>query len=115
MNRARRKKISTACAVIEEQKRATQEEKNDLVKRIETIKETIQKQTAVLDEVREEEDEALANVPESLQDADRFADMEENVNILEDSISSLDEVIDQLDDCMETMDTVLGELYELLD
>lgn len=47
MNRARRKKISTACAVIEEQKRATQEEKNDLVKRIETIKETIQKQTAV--------------------------------------------------------------------
>ncbi len=115
MNRARRKKISTACAVIEEQKRATQEEKNDLVKRIETIKETIQKQTAVLDDVREEEDEALANVPESLQDADRFADMEENVNILEDSISSLDEVIDQLDDCMETLDTVLGELYELLD
>lgn len=115
MNRARRKKISTACAVIESQKRATQEEKNDLVKRIETIKETIQKQTAVLDDVREEEDEALANVPESLQDADRFADMEENVNILEDSISSLDEVIDQLDDCMETLDTVLGELYELLD
>lgn len=115
MNRARRKKISAACAVIEEQKRATQEEKNDLVKRIETIKETIQKQTAALDDVREEEDEALANVPESLQGADRFADMEENVNILEDSISSLDEVIDQLDDCMETMDTVLGELYELLD
>ena len=115
MNRARRKKISTACAVIEEQKRATQEEKNDLVKRIETIKETIQKQTAVLDDVREEEDEALANVPESLQEADRFADMEENVSILEDSVSSLDEVIEQLDDCMETMDTVLGELYELLD
>ena len=115
MNRARRKKISTACAVIEEQKRATQEEKSDLVQRIEMIKKAIQKQTAVLDDVREEEDEALANVPESLQDADRFADMEENVNILEDSISSLDEVIDQLDDCMETMDTVLGELYELLD
>lgn len=115
MNRARRKKISTACAVIEEQKRATQEEKNDLVKRIETIKETIQKQAAVLDDVREEEDEALANVPESLQEADRFADMEENVSILEDSVSSLDEVIEQLDDCMETMDTVLGELYELLD
>lgn len=86
-----------------------------MVQRIEMIKKAIQEQTASLDEVREEENEALANVPESLQEADRFADMEENVSILEDSVSSLDEVIDQLDDCMETMDTVLGELYELLD
>ena len=115
MNRARRKKISLECAVIEKQKREAQETKNDLVRRVEEIKEAIQKQSEVLEDVRNEEDDALANVPESLQYADRFADMEENVSILDDSISSLDEVVSQLDDCMETLDAVLGELYELQD
>ena len=58
----------------------------------------IQQAYDTLNEVRDEEDEAYENLPESLQDGDRGDAMQEAIDTLDDAISSLDDVIGFLDD-----------------
>lgn len=51
-----------------------------------------------LENVRDSEQEALDNMPESLQESERGQTMETNIEIFEDVINSLDEMIEMLSD-----------------
>ena len=58
----------------------------------------IQEACDTLNEVRDEEDEAYDNLPESLQEGDRGDAMQEAIDTLDDAIAYLDDVIGYLDD-----------------
>lgn len=46
-----------------------------------------------LDELREEEQDCLDNIPDNLQGSDRYQNLESSVGYLEDALSSLEDVI----------------------
>ena len=56
---------------------------------------------AELDDVFSDEETALDNMPESLQDTDRYCAMEEACDNMSDAIDSLDDAIDLLESAME--------------
>ena len=51
-----------------------------------------------LSQVRDEEQEAYDNMPESLQNSEKGNMMEENIDVLDSAIYSLEEIYDQLGD-----------------
>lgn len=50
-----------------------------------------------LEAVRDEEEEALYNLPESLQESTKGDEMQENIDDLDNIVSNLSDVIDELD------------------
>ena len=54
-----------------------------------------------LEIVHDEEEEAMDNMPESLQDFDRYCAMEEAVDNMDNAIDELDDVIEYLESAME--------------
>lgn len=54
-----------------------------------------------LETVKGEEEEAMDNMPESLQDSDRYCAMEEAVDNMDNAIDELDDVIEYLESAME--------------
>lgn len=50
----------------------------------------------MLDQVREEEEEAYGNLPEGIQDSDRGNEMEDNVYTLENAVNDIEDVIGDL-------------------
>ena len=50
-----------------------------------------------LDAVRDEEEEALYNLPESLQESTKGDEMQENIDDLDNIVSDLSDVIDELE------------------
>lgn len=50
----------------------------------------------ILEDVKNQEEEAHENLPESLMYSDRASDMEENIEALEDALETIDEVYDNL-------------------
>lgn len=54
-----------------------------------------------LEVVHDEEEDAMDNMPESLQDSDRYYAMEEAVDSMDDALDELDEVIEFLESAME--------------
>lgn len=56
-----------------------------------------------IETIKDEEDEAFYNLPESLQSSDRGSDMELNVENLQEVEDDIDETVDQLDDILEKL------------
>lgn len=55
----------------------------------------------ILDEVRDEEECAKDNLPESLEGSERYESMEEAVENLEDALSSIEDALDYIESAME--------------
>lgn len=53
-----------------------------------------------LDTVFDEEDTAMSNMPESMQESDRYCAMEEACDNMSDALDALDEAIDSLESAM---------------
>lgn len=53
-----------------------------------------------LDTVFDEEDTAMNNMPESMQESDRYCAMEEACDNMSDALDALDEAIDSLESAM---------------
>ena len=51
-----------------------------------------------LDVIKDEEEDAMYNIPENLQNSDRYQECEEAVDSLDSAISAIDEAIDYLSD-----------------
>lgn len=51
--------------------------------------------------VKDEEDEAKENLPESLQSSDRYEQMENAVNSMDNAYSYIEDAISNLEDAME--------------
>lgn len=72
----------------------------DRRKRLEKIQGLIDDAIAQLEEIREEEQEAFDNMPESFQDGERGETMQEHISNMEDAESSLDDARSSLDEVM---------------
>ena len=70
--------------------------RNELAK----IKDVIEIERGKLQIVCEEEQDTMMNVPENLQECERYYDMEAYVEFMEEAIEHLDDVIDILDEMM---------------
>lgn len=64
--------------------------------RITTILDAVQQNIIDLEAIRDEEQEAFDNLPESLQDAERGQSMQEALDALEEAISSATDTADHL-------------------
>jgi len=67
-------------------------------KAIDKIVSKLEELQADLEWVREEEQDAYDNTPESLQESDRYAESEEAISAMEDADGSIQEAIDYLSD-----------------
>lgn len=65
--------------------------------KISEAKLSISKAVAVLENVKDDEEDALWNIPENLQTSDRYYEMEEHVNNLIEAIEKIEQGIDCLD------------------
>lgn len=72
MNKIRRERISKAVVKIEEAK-------------------------SILEEVNSDESDAMFGLEEHFSETDRYAQMESNVEALDDAVSSLDDALSQLE------------------
>ena len=70
--------------------------RNELAK----IKDVIEIERGKLQIVFEEELDTMMNIPENLQECERYYDMETYVESMEEAIEHLDDVIDILDEMM---------------
>ena len=70
--------------------------RNELAK----IKDVIEIERGKLQIVCEEEQDTMMNIPENLQECERYYDMEAYVEFMEEAIEHLDDVVDILDDMM---------------
>lgn len=68
--------------------------RNELAK----IKDVIEIERGKLQIVCEEEQDTMMNIPENLQEGERYYDMEAYVEFMEEAIEHLDDVIDILDE-----------------
>lgn len=59
---------------------------------------SISKVLTVLENVKDDEEDALWNIPENLQTSDRYYEMEEHVNNLIEAIDKIEQGIDCLED-----------------
>lgn len=66
-------------------------------KRIKSVIQTIQTCVDVIDRIRDEEDDAVNNLPENLQDSERYSAMEDAVAYLEEAEASLEEAVENLE------------------
>ena len=67
---------------------------NDAIEKLTELKE-------IIDSIREEEQDAYDNLPESLQDSEKGEQMYDNCDDLETAASDLEDVIDNLEDIAE--------------
>lgn len=72
-------------------------------KALKAIVEAIEEQKLKLAEVIDEESDAFDNLPESIQESDRGAAMEEGID-------NLDDALESLDDLLELIQDVIGEV-----
>ena len=70
--------------------------RNELAK----IKDVIEIERGKLQIVCEEEQDTMMNIPENLQECERYYNMEAYVEFMEEAIEHLDDVIDVLDEMM---------------
>ncbi len=67
---------------------------------LEALAEKLRNIHEVLQEVRDEEEEALTNMPDSLQAGDKG-------QVMADAVESMDEVLDQLDEGANTLEGLI--------
>lgn len=73
----------------------------DRRKRLAAIAETIEEQMSELEYVRDEEQEAFDNLPESIQYSDRGSDMEDKISEIDDILSDISDIIDRINELCE--------------
>lgn len=69
----------------------------DIIDELTSLKERIEDQRSKLDDVISQETEAIENVPENLQDSDRFVAMQENCDNMETAAGYIDDALDNLE------------------
>lgn len=73
----------------------------DRRKRLAAIAETIEEQMSELEYVRDEEQEAFDNLPESLQYSDRGSEMEDGISEIDDIYNDLEDIRDRIQELCE--------------
>lgn len=66
-------------------------------KRIDRVHELLEEQLEELNALRDEEEEAYDNLPESLQETERGEAMQEAIDNLDSAVSSIEEAIEALE------------------
>lgn len=66
-----------------------------------------------LSDLLDEETEAMENIPESLQESDRYYICEESVDYLETALSAADVDIDDPESCLEAIDEIVDALSQI--
>ena len=69
--------------------------------RIMDVKEILGNAVDELEDIRSEEEMAMENIPENLQNSEKYALMEDAVDALEDAYGSVSDAIDSLDEILE--------------
>lgn len=77
-----------------------------LILKLEDIRELFQEVKDDIESIKDEEQEAMDNIPESLQETDRYYNMDENVSDLDyamdvDYDSAIDEIQEYLQNCID--------------
>lgn len=98
---------------------------NALYARLNTVQENLKLPDGLLDEladiiqeienVKDEEAEALSNLPESLQEGERGQAMQEAIDALEDATAKVGEYFDSLNETFGDNDAPFSEALESLD
>jgi len=70
-------------------------------KALEKALEMLDEAYSVIENVRDEEQEAFDNMPEGLQASERGEQMEEYISILEDATYNIDDIRDQITEIVE--------------
>lgn len=70
-------------------------------KRLTEIAEVFEEQSTELEYVRDEEQEAFDNLPESIQYSDRGSDMEDKISEIDDILSDISDIIDRINELCE--------------
>ena len=70
-------------------------------KKIQHALDLLQQATEILAEVNDEEDEAFNNLPESIQESERGAQMEEYMETIDDAINEVDDIKANLEEIVE--------------
>lgn len=68
--------------------------------RLNSIINTLNELRSDLETIHDEEDEAMSNMPESLQESDRYCAMEEACDNMSDAMDAMDEALDALESAM---------------
>ena len=66
-----------------------------------------------LNDLIDEETEAMENIPESLQDTDRYAICEDSIDLLESALAAADVDVDDPDSCLEAVDEIIEALSQI--
>lgn len=74
---------------------------NDRRKRITEAQELLSQASSILETVRDEEQEAYENLPESLQEGERGQRMEEAADILDIAVDDIEDMESKLEECKE--------------
>ena len=69
-------------------------------KAIERITDKLMEIQTDVEEIRDEEQEAYDNLPESIQDGERGEEMEGYIELIEDALNSIEEAIDYLNEIL---------------
>lgn len=77
-----------------------------LILKLEDVRELFQEVMDEIESIKDEEQEAMDNIPESLQETDRYYNMDENVSDLDyamdvDYDSAIDEIQEYLQNCID--------------
>lgn len=75
-----------------------------IVKEIEELSEKMESILNDLETIKSEEEECFENIPENLQDSERYATAEETVDNLDSAYDTLQEAIDNLGDVVSTLE-----------
>lgn len=67
---------------------------NAVIEALRTLKDNVE-------EILDEEDTAMSNMPESLQESDRYYAMEDACDSMSDAMDAIDEAIDSLESAVE--------------
>jgi flagellar biosynthesis chaperone FliJ len=67
-------------------------------KRLQKIYDTIESALAELEEIMDEEQDYLDNIPENLQGSERYEKSEEIIDNLEGAVSNLEDVMDSIEE-----------------
>ena len=69
-------------------------------KNLEDAKKQLQEAQSIIDAVKGEEEEALGNLPENLQEGERGERMQEDIAMLEEIDGQIEEALDKLEDVL---------------
>ena len=66
-----------------------------------------------LSDLIDEETEAMENIPENMQDTERYAICEASVDLLESALAAADVDIDDPDSCFDAVDEIIEALSQI--